>query len=130
MKTNIKTEIPAGAVMLRQDDAPEYTPRTGAERVNELGNDGGVPVFAIWPSNRQSKATPEHGPFVGKCRETGRDFIYYTHVLPDKDGVFLPAKYDLFPPMLAERIDEAQTRRANLPPALQDLIAAQRRGMR
>lgn len=124
MTTKTRRNMPAGAVPLdnREDLPNNYEPRTGAERVQEIAPD----VFAIWPSNRNSKATPEHGPFDGTCRESGRTFVYYTHVLPDRDGIFAPARYDLHPETFAARIDEAQARRANLPPALQALIQAQR----
>ena len=119
MKTkNAKKEVPPqGAVMLNTGER-EYQPRTGDERVNKI-SDG---VYAIWPSNKHSKAVPEHGPIAGVCRESGAEFLYYTHVLPDKDGVFVPARYDLHPETFAARIDDRQARLAKLPAALLDII--------
>jgi hypothetical protein len=122
------TDRPASAVNINEK---EYLPRNGDERVNDLPNitnpDTGevVECFAIWPSNKLSKSTPEHGPFPGQ--EGSKRWLYWTHVLPDSDGVFAPARYDIYPPTLRDRINEKQERLANLPSALKDLIAAQRR---
>lgn len=113
-----ENNIPQGAVSLDNPEMPDYEPRTGAERVREVAPG----VWVIKSSNRLSKGLAMEGPFVGKCRQTGREFTYYTHTLPDKDGVFAPARYDLHPELLAERIDERQAKLASLPDAVRAFL--------
>lgn len=121
--------MPAGAVPLRREkDAAPFEARTGAEQFQKV-SDEGAGVWAFWPGNRNSKAVPDQGPFVGKCRESGREFIYFTHKRPDQSGVFIPAMLDLHPDTAAERVDERQAQAARLRdlcPQLADIIEARR----
>ena len=120
--------LPVGAVVLRKQDAAPvpFVRRTGAEQFQKIAAD----VWAYWPANANSKAEPKEGPFVGTCRESGREFVYYSHMAPDRDGVFIPKALDLHPETAAERTDERTAKEAALPDALKDMIEAHRLNLR
>lgn len=123
-----KNKLPVGAVPLKSTE-PETLPferRTGAEQYQKLAEK----VYAYWPSNRNSKAVPNEGPFTAKCRETGREFAYFTHRRPDRQGIFIAASLDLHPEICAERVDERAAKDAALPESLRDMIEAHRMSLR
>lgn len=113
--------MPEGAVPVAGELVIDFVPRSGEERVREgapMPDADGIdlPCFEIWPANKNSKAEPEHGPFLGKCPKTHRRFFYFTHVVKDpKTGEFLPKNYgNVWPDDLRVIVDAKQERRAKL----------------
>lgn len=121
-----KADLPEGAVILGEREAVDFEPRTGAERVQKLGPG----TYAIWPANRNAKGVPDQGPLLGEDKATGRKWAYWTHSLPDKDGVFAPAVYNIHPEDLAARVDERAARYNAMPANLRDLIEAHKAAQR
>ena len=123
-----KADRPKGTISISHERAPGFSARTGSERCTWI-EDG---VAAYWPSNANSRAIPEHGPLPATCEKSrggcGKKFLQFTHVVPDKDGVFVPAVYSLCPDCLAERIDERAARFEKLPASLREQIEDRRAG--